>query len=33
VAELCVPGGVRDIGDHIIRVERMRGVEILERIV
>lgn len=33
VAEFCVPGGVRDIGDHIIRVEWMRGDEILERIV
>ena len=32
VAELCVKGGVGDIADHVIRVERMRGDDVLRRI-
>lgn len=32
VKELCVLGGVRGIREHVVRVERMRGGEVIERI-
>jgi hypothetical protein len=32
VAELCVYGGVADIADHVVRVERMLGDEVVERL-
>jgi hypothetical protein len=30
LVELCIPGAVPDIADHVIRVDRMRGGEVVE---
>ena len=32
VSELCVVGGVPDILDHVIRVDRMQGDTVLENL-
>ena len=32
IAELAIPRGVRDLRDHVLRVERMREGTVLERL-